>query len=189
MLLVQGSLELVGHRAHAPSSELNISGSANHRNWQIAHDPKALMFLKRADKDQTKQQPIRTTTRPQTKAGRTHTDNSDVTEHTDNSDAPEQGREGQKAKRWRPRGNPFPSMEVDAYKVSILKAGAGSQNQGHLSRNSYLLEEEVKTLTSYPEFTTPLSPGFLWSHPGSFPKYIRSQVPSPEQVRLSAAEP
>lgn len=107
MLLVQGSLELVGHRAQAPSSELTISGSAKHRNWPIAHDPKALMFLKRADKDQTRQQPIQTTTRPQTKAGRTHTDNSDVTEHTDNSDATEQGREGQKAKRWRSRGNPF----------------------------------------------------------------------------------
>lgn len=146
------------------------------------------MLLKRADKDQTKQQPIQTTTRPQNKAGRTHTDNSDVTEHTDNSDATKQGREGQKAKRWRSRGNPFPSMEVNVYNVSILEAGAGSQNQGHLSRNSHLLEEKVTTLTSYREFTAPLSPGFLWSHPEKFPTYARSRVPSPEQIKISAAE-
>lgn len=82
------------------------------------------MFLKRADKDKTKQQPKQTTTRPQNKAGRTHTDNSDGTEHTDSSDAVDQGREGQKQKRWR---SWRPSMEVNAYKVSILEAGAGSQ--------------------------------------------------------------
>lgn len=81
-------------------------------------------------------------------------------------------------------------MEVNAYNVSILEAGAeGSQIQGHLSRNSHPLKEEgMDKINQSPRLhcsIVSLAPYEVTQKP--FQKYLVCS-PIPEQVRVSAAK-